>query len=534
MLVAVGLLLVSCTSAEPTETTPPQSSTVVTTPSRPEVDPDNYTMDEIVDGAPLDWRSSFSSDLRFLDIVRVGNTILVLATGTDGRGLWAWSSTDGLSWDELGQVVADDAAVGVVGSTGAEVLISTVEAPGQGTAILRSADGATWTEEPLPDPDNPLLVVEPMALGGSPSLAVVAATSHLDARQLLAERLASILPAGSDLSAIGLAWDEKVDEIVFRVLTPLGFVAAELTGEQLALTDAERAWLVDEPSETALDLWVQSSGGQWEPWALEGVTKAFDVFDLADGEVFISGESPAPTPSGSSLSMWRTFEGFSWDRVNTPDRPLVVDPWGERRIGPSATGESDLLVGDDFGDWARTDLALRFPVVPEWFVTHAAGEESGVVAGVESGSTVLSGFAQLTLEKDGWTLVAERPGQILLFDTAQESFHEYHGGGSSVVENLSIDLPSQTVTFRDENGADLVTFTFAELSGPVGTSVSGSIGYDRHALAYAPDASSWTLWDLEDVVGVRTLGAIGLAQGRAIVAVVDPTAGFEITTAQVG
>jgi hypothetical protein len=528
--IALSLILVSCTSLQSTESTVDVPE-MMTTPTRPEVDPNDYTMDEIVDGGTLDWQSSISSDLRFLDMIRVGDTEFVLATGEDGRGLWLWSTTDGLTWLDLGQVIADDSAMGVVGSDETRLLVSTVAMPGQAPAMWRSTNGADWETDRLPEPDNPLTMVDAMALGGSPSMVILAAKSRLDPRQLLADQLMSFLPAGTDLTPLELTWAKKEDDIVFRVLTPLGFVAAELTGDQLELTKQQRAWLLDEPSPTALDLWIQYSGEEWGPWALEGVTKAIDIFDLADGEVLISGESPAPTPTGSSLSLWRTYEGFSWERDNTPDRPLEVEGWGDRRIGPSATGDSDLLVGDATGAWTRTYLALRFPVVPEWTVTHTAGDESGVVASVETidASTPPQGFVQRTIEKDGWTLVAERPGQILLFDTDQQSFHEYVGGGSSLTENVSIDLVSQTVTFRDESGNDLVTFTFGELAAP--DEVSPSLGYGRHALAYSPDASSWTLWDLTGVVKGRWLGGVGIAQGQAMVAVVDGERGFDIMTA---
>lgn len=552
--ILMSLVYSACTSAEPPTldvTTTIGTQTSISSVTRPLVDPANWTMDQFVDSEALAWDRAFQTDRVPIGFASVGGTTFVMATSPRDGGLWIWSTTDGLAWRDHGEVVPSGDVIGAVGSTDRELLVVTAEGPGAEPHVLRSRDGTTWDRGDVPfDPSNPLLVFRPAAIGGSQGLTVIAGSTVLEPGELIARRFGNQYPAEVDAAFLGVSWDESGGDINVRLTAPPGFTIAEATATELGLTEREKSWLTDSVRSPELSLWIQSSSGDpWQPGILRDARTANSIFDSSDGEVFLATGSPAGSPTGSG-AVFRTFDGFSWERLTSAERPLSASRGGDFLVGPSATGgDSDVLVSGDGLEWMRTHLNNRFPRAPVFTITYTAGGSAGVVATVESfdwtyreEDTVGSG--RPTLEKDGLTVaitdlifgpngLIDGPNKVAVYRGERNEVEPYLFAISGPPErdDLSIDVATETITFRDDDSEELVAVAFGEMDDLLYRTLAPTRHFTRahsHALAYSTDTTTWTLWDLAELVGENGIADVGLAGDRALVAVDHGDSGFEV------
>jgi hypothetical protein len=542
----------ACTSARSsssTVTTPPGGVIgAVSTTLRPEIDPYNWTLDEIVDGGNLRWKQAFDADLVPLRFVFVNDTLFFAATSQRDGGLWVWSTADGLTWRDHGEVVPAGERIGAVGSNGSELLVVTLARSGLEPQVLGSPDGVTWAHDEVPlDSVNPLLAFRANVIGGTPDLIVLAGSSVLDPREFIVDGFGDSFPSDVESDLLAVTWEQSGEDLLFHVTVPPGFAVGDASAVELGLTAQEKSWFRNDGIPSGLSLWSQPTGGGWQFGLLRDESNATSIFNSADGEVLLTTGSVAQ-PYGASAAVYRSIEGLSWDRLASIERPLTASVWGDIRIGPSATGgDSDVLVSGDGLDWSRTNLSGRFPVAPVFTITHAAAGGTGYVATVESFDWTYRDeppdtIASSALEKDGLTVrigdmtfgpsgLIDGPHQVAVYETGVAEPHLYPIDGPTERDDVAIDMAAQTITFRDQDDSDLVTVTFQEMDDLLYRTLAPARQFTQahsQVLAHATDNSGWMLWNLSKQVGDNSIADIGLAGDQALLAIQNRNGGLEV------
>lgn len=538
---ATVLLLAACSSSRVAVSSTTASSTTTSAPlERPIVDPDDFEVGDLTDTEPLNWSTTLSSPLRFVDMVEVGSRSFVVATDPDTGGAYTWSSVDGLSWSDHGNVAPPSGGtVGAVGSDGRHLLIALEAPPGQGPIVLMTEDGESWSAEQIPfDPDNPLAVFAVDSIGGIDTVTVVAGRAHPDPSSMIADKLEASGLVGSELLAeSSFSFREVGSDVAIEWTGPFGFKLAKSSAAEIGMTTREQQWMLAEDFSTAMDVWARTSGGVWQPSRIDGAVSVLSLFGSTGGEIFATGAT------GTGVAMWSTFEGLSWEKMPFAERPLAATHFGNRLIGLSLVGESDVLVSDDGSSWERTDLQLHMPALPDFFVTFLAGSDHGVVATMESFQTDFTGKDELEIPSivKGDLRIFGQTGGVSIFEgeigDENSIQHDFFASASTFDERMLTDLESETLTFLRSDGTELVTLGLNELEDLWQRFQRLPDRFDHvtlhAALGFSTDASTWSLWDIGDLLESTDLLDIGLAEESVIIALATEP-GFDVRTAQPG
>ena len=535
--IAFALLTGACTSSDAVSTTttgpPTTSSTVATT--RPVVDPDDFSMDQLTNGETLEWVDAYSSDLVSVDVLSLAGSVYVLATSPVDGGLQGWRTSDGSTWEELGQLVPAGSQIAATGTTGDRILVSTSPGPGELPEIYSTSDGVAWEVEEIPvEIDNAFAQFDTMALGGDESLTVVTGERTVNVMSVVGKRLAQIALEDFEITRESISWQPSGDDNLYKLVGPMSFVIASGRGADIGFSGQDLEML-HEPSGDSIDLWIKPTGGVWQSSSLNG-TDVFSIASLPTGELVATG-----LIGQQGVGMWTSFEGLTWELAGFVERPLSLTPWQDVLIGPSSGDHGDLILSRDGSTWERTGLTQNFPAVPDWFVTHVGAEDSGVVAAVQSFDFPERGpnaeFEPPAIRRDGLTVTPNSAGIDIAVDGSDDVVYSFFSTNPSIEDSLKIDLDAGTFTLFTPEGEKLLALTIDELWAleDEWNRIRFEAEVLGQALAFSPDTENWTIWDLRDIEEGIHPDFVALAGESAIVVASDGTGapGFQVWTAAV-
>lgn len=533
-VIALALSTGACTGSDANSTTttapPTTSSTVATT--RPVVDPDDFSMDQLTNGETLEWIEALTSDLVPVDVTSLAGSVYVLSTSPVDGGLQGWRTSDGANWEELGQIVPSGSQVAAIGTTVDRILVSTSPGPGELPKVYTTSDGVAWEVEEIPvELDNVFAHFDTMALGGDETQIVVAGERTVDVMSVVGERLAEIALEGFEITRESISWQPSGDDNLYKLVGPMSFVLASATGADIGLS-AQDLEMLHEPGRGSIDLWIKPTGGVWQSSALNG-TDVFSIAALPTGQLVATG-----LIGQQGVGMWTSFEGLTWELAGFVERPLTLTQWRDVLLGPSSGDHGDLILSRDGSTWERTGLTQNFPAVPDWFVTHVGTADSGVVAAVQSFDFPERGpsaeFKPPVIRRDGLTVTPNSAGVDIAVD-GSDVVYSFFSTNPSIEDSLEIDLSAGTFTFFTPEGDELLPLTIEELWAL--EDEWSRIRFEGEilgqALAFSADTENWTIWDMRDIDAGIHPDFVALAGDVAIVVTSDGTGapGFKVWTA---
>lgn len=558
-LVAVGIALLAVgaialggltsASGEAVDT-----STTTTTVERLDspLDLENFSVAQIEQGQPIAWETSLNvTDFAPLGVIDHQGWTYVFArrepnftTHTWG-GLRVWRSTDGVSWENLGEVIDQGHAIGSVASVGNELVGLEVGQSGHGPTVWHSSDGIGWKPNTIPIASaGEHTYVQPHTIGGDERALIVAGDTGTDIYRLLEARLAERYPE-FDPSRFGWGTDIAADgEVIFTLWGPLGFVVTEVNGDDLDLTAEEQVLIAENygstPSGTTVWVWVD--GTEWVQSEIESAVWIESITALPSGNYLATGGGNTGTLG------WISPDGMTWESLDYSARPGTVQEWNGRYVGPSNTGQAQIFVSDDGEEWDQMGPYEYFPVPIQWHLEQIAAGPAGVaalVAGWEPGQAVdqevrpdppviISGEATLTL--DFWSGVyrLDTPGNTQTWGASYQA----------PPEGIEIDLESATVEFTDpETGSPLASFDFDQIADAEQEYWSGQYMSETNhrAFVFTADGVDWVIDDIDPWLGDGYIAHLEVTEKRIIALVEDsdgrfspePSPGFEIWSATV-
>jgi len=549
LIVFTGLVLIG-TLSSPNPAAVEETTTTTTTVEDVEapIDTENFTLSQIATGDPLDWELSMAIDddhpVGLLD--HEGAIYLFATDGLDlqmfnGSGLRAWRSSDGVSWDPLGQVIPAEHQITGVFSTGQGLVALEPGEIGEGFTVWRSNDGATWTSEAVAsdvgDADH---LFYPQTAGGTEETLVVAGNPHGQAFDLVTRKLEERFP-DVDPDIYHMTWQIQEDTIEVSLRVFAGLLLADVDLAELDLEDEERrlveAMVRNETRESTL--WTMTDTG----WHQSEIPE----FDLIQRIASTPGEDVIASGFGSQgAAAWTSRDGVHWETIEEPfPPPLQVDHWGETMVSTTYLGgEAAVITYSPEGDWANMGLDDYFPTHVQWNM-GALGAGPNAVAAVVNGwggrrpadppaepPTITRGGASLTLDFQMNQYVVELGG----------STHEWRMGEETPA-GIETDLDAGTVLFHDPDSGDfLASFDIDEIHRAfVSYHSEETQGPDHSAVVLTTDGDDWTIQDLAPL-GVGTAFRFLELSATHVVAVrvaddslrlSTPESGFEVWSAEI-
>lgn len=525
------LALLGCTDSEPIDD---NSTTVDTMPptTRPTFDMSNFSMDQVADGPPLDWSRAISDDsLRPIGLEQLGGTTFVFAEDVSRHGLRGWSSTDGVTWNDLGPIVSEGQEVAVVTSSEDAILFVTEGSAGHNPEIWHSGNGLDWSVEEIPtDPENDLLAFSPHALLATSGLQIVAGVWTTDAGEVLQNAVSETFWTGFESSRYGFEIRPARDAIQIDVLGPAHLTMLTTTAEELGLDSTTQEWLRAEPERLGVEAWSSFDGSDWTPSTIEGAATISSVATTTIGDVIAGGSTQL-----GIWSLWESFDGILWDQISYDVRPYLFEEWGDRLIGPSAVGDFDLLVSDDGVEWAETGLGIRFPRALVWHIRSSSASDRGYVATAEafdSEGRVGGGSEIPPIEKGDLEIWLDPfSGSLAVF----EGDDSYSWAAGPYDESLIFDPATEIIRLLRPDGSDLVELTLDELDTAVKATEAnfGRFGSYYRGLLFTTDADSWTVWNLAALGEDAEPDNVGVVGSTLVVVTQNHLtgAGFDLWTA---
>lgn len=484
-------------------TTTPSSTTSLETPETP-IDLENFSIDQIAVGEPLVWEETKTLVEGVpIELTSHEGWFYLFATPTTGfnqpgsGGLRAWRSEDGGVWDYLGEVIPPGPAILAVEATERGLIAASSDEDGRGLVLLQSSDGVSWEAETVPLEDDPLVRVSYATIAANEQTIVVSTYRDLAIDQLIAERLEQIQGAESAVHRWGWGVNETGDNPTFSLWGPFGFALAEVSAEDLRLTEAEieqvHRW--NQGEGTGPEVWVKDHTGVWAESQVPDAHWIDSIVVPADG-VFVASGGDA-----TGNTAWTSADGLTWEEM-TPrsSLPWRIEPWGESLVGPTNMNSASVLISPDGDDWTDIGPGDLFPSPLQWSMNDVAAGPAGIVGRVigwsaESPVETVPTPAP-TLRDEGAILTMDyEMGQLTLVAGA-ETFN-WSMYTSTTPEGMSVDLATGTISFsHPESGEHLGDFTLEDIETAEQTFWSyGWAGNEENAMVFSPDGETWTIQD---------------------------------------
>ncbi|HSM44008.1 MAG TPA: hypothetical protein VK969_03215, partial [Acidimicrobiia bacterium] len=388
LIVAVGFVaLGSLTSAQPAaieETTTSSTSTTIGEVLAP-IDLENFTVDQLQTGPQLDWEQAAieGPDGYPIGLFSHDGALYLFATSAPGwqvepGGMTGWRSTDGTTWESLGQVIEDEYRVSQVALTERGLVALGTPPTGASIVVWISSDGRNWERTELAvETGHPHMRPYPMLVGTNDEALVLAASVGLDTTSLLEGRLAE---AGYDIDLDALGWATQyrgAEGHAIVIDAPLGMPGIEIGMEELGLTEQEHQWLVNHTGDSNVDIWANPVGtDDWVPVELEEVDWVESVVTRPDGTMLLTLYTMgAPTSLQSS-------NGIEWTEVDPGESPQLVHQWAGGLVGIDHRPVPELLISEDGDTWQEAGLAHRFPAQIQWWAGALAGGDDGIAISI--------------------------------------------------------------------------------------------------------------------------------------------------------
>lgn len=548
--IVVGFTLMGVLSpAEPVavESTTTTSTTVAEL--EPPIDPDNFGVDQIARGEPLDWGQVAESDSSYAIALTEhdGDLFLFVSStptwDTDPGGLFAWKSEDGEIWDLIGRVISENHKITGVVSTGGRILATGIDPNVPGFVLWESDDGVDWRRsEVAVEPESPYMSIQPMTVATTSDVMVVATTWSFDPGRLLQERLSA---AGYDveLSTVEWAIQPTQDGVGLTVFGPLGTAALAVTLEELGLTEDETRWVTSGYSPVPeVDLWTRL-GNDWQQQTLN-MTGLDSMVAAPDGSFLAVGAGGAGLPVA-----YRSEDGVEWRTIDEDLIPMLVRNWERLLAGHTSASPSEIVLSDDGRTWQRSGIADLFPHSRGWYATAFGTGPDGVamvMEGRRSGRSILRADAPTLTSNNGVTITLDFEENALILTDSDGATHEWDmpRRAPAFPEGIDVDLGRRVVVFSDsQTGEDLEAFTFRDLRwAELQYYATGYESIQHQAFIFSRDGSDWTVQAIDDELdGNRRVVLLSVGAGHVAAVTVDvgewtspsPSPGFEIWSAKI-
>jgi hypothetical protein len=547
LVVVAGLTLITLTSPNPDDEAASATTTTSTTTTtiaeiEPLIDLENFSVDQITRGEPFAWESSLSVVEGFpIALLNHQETIYLFATdrpnfsGFDTGGLRAWRSRDGLTWESLGQVISGNSDIWPVTSTDQGLLALETSPDGPTFTVWRSEDGSAWEPiEPVDEDLSEAVTVYPQAVGGTDAVLAVAGRIEVNGQSILGERLGEIA---------AYQWDTIVmsDEVVFNLYGPFGRLA-QITGEELGLTNAERQMFFDantDTNEVAPYIWVKVGADDWRRTTIAGAHWIDTFATTPNGDLVAHGWGP------NSMSSWTTPDGIEWHQL-PPTTPHYLEvQWGDQVVAARSNGEAALLVSADGADWEDFGPGEHFPREIDWGVGGLAAGPGGVAVVVNGWKRNQEQWPEPLVESpsitsDDGTLTVDFASGEYRLDTG-DGTHVWSG---TSVRGIDVDLDRAMVIFSDvESDEILAEFPLEKIIGAQNEVIypvpEDSGRYD--AFAFTSDGEDWTIQTFDEVLGSSPFHLLAVTDTHVVATGLpasdyfDPSSppGFEVWTASI-
>ena len=531
--IAIAMTLLGCTETEPVATTTTSIDTVPST-TLPTFDMTDFSMDQVANAPPLDWSLVVSDDsLQPAGLVEVGGTSFAFAEGTSGHGLWGWSSVDGLSWADLGEILPDDVAVAVVTSSEDSIYFVTEGTADREPQIWSSRDGRDWAVEDIPVvPEEHGLAFIPEAMTATSDVLIVTGRWVVDTEALLEQSVKNTYWPDFDAERYGLDVRPTTDTLEIDVLGPSHLTLFTTTADELGLGSSAQELLRLEPENTGTTSWV-SYQGNWDSGTIEEAETVTSLALTPQGLVVAVGWTQL-----GLVSLWESFDGVIWEQVAYELRPYLFESWADRLIGPSAVGDFDLLVSEDGVDWTETGLGRRFPRALVWHVTTMRASDRGMAFTVEAWEDdVFQGEVPPPIRTEKGDLeifVNPSLGGLVVFEANTDAPYVLHADPND--DSFAFDPATETIRLLRPDGSDLVELTLDEIDSAAGSFADDTAIADLYhrGLVFTDDADSWSIWDLSQLGEVAEPDNVGVVGSTLVVATRDHArgTGFELWAAQ--
>jgi hypothetical protein len=506
-VIVAGMILMTLTSPEPNDQAfSASTSTSTTTTSIAEIEPlidlENFSVEQISRGEPLQWESTLSVVEGYpIALLQHRDMIYAFATNTpnfssfDSGGLRAWRSRDGLTWESLGEVIAEGYVIASVTSTDQGLMALETNPDGPGFTVWHSTDGSKWEpDEVIVEDLNELTSVYPYATGATDDLLVVAGTIETDVHSILEEKL-------GDLAAFGWGTDVVGNEVSFTLYGPLGSPLTRISAEELGLDEEERQMILDTNSaanDATADVWVKVGAAEWQRTTIPNAHWIDSFTTTPDGDLVAHGWRPANPTS------WTTSDGLEWQNITPSTGRYVYGRWGDLLVAQGPNGGMSVLVSAEGQDWEEIGPAEHFPREIDWWVSGLAAGPGGIAVTVAGWDPTLQQPAP-EIEpasisgEDGTLIIDFETGEYRL-ETADDT-HTWSITGATM-PGVEVDLDRAMVRFSEpETDETMAEFPLEEVINAedelVYVEPPDSGGYD--AFAFTPDGVEWTIQTLDDV-----------------------------------
>jgi hypothetical protein len=500
------------------------TSTTLSEPAPP-VDPDDFSVSQIVTGEPLQWTMAGEFDGYPIGLTEHRDNFFLFATQIDSAGLTAWRTTDGLDWVPLGGVIGDEHLISTVVSTPQGLVAAGQRRNEAGLVIWTSDDGTQWSmDEIASDSENPYLVQTATAITSTEDgTLVIAATTDLDTPRLLEDRLGDV---GIDLDMRGTDWRVHWAGEAGHVLQldgPLGLDVTEIPLDDLDLTPEEREWVANGfVRAPRTDIWVKQPGAGWQRSAIEGAHTIESIVTRPEGTFLAFGY-------GAIGPMVRASrDGVDWTSAADDPVPSAVSKWDDYLVGLAGTVRPDVLVSYDGRTWEGLGLAEHFPLPISWAATTMGAGDDGLAVAVEGRqSTVPEELIELPVLRTGTdanlTLDFEEGAFVLETGTTTFTWDMALPDETGVNQpGIEVNPGDQSVRFFDPSSGELLAeVPVAALEHAQAEYFADRFLQNTHrALVYTPNGTDWTIQDVSTEIGGGIVVAgleVGEGQVLAIV-----------------
>lgn len=499
LIVAVGFgLLGSLTSAQPAAIEEATTTSTTIGEVLPPVDLENFSVDQIQTGPQLDWETTLSvvegyplALLHHREMLFLFSTDVPNFSGFDSGGLRAWRSTDGATWEPLGQVIDPSHTITAVTSTEQGLVALESTAGRSGFTVWESPSGEEWTsEEVVLDMPGELTTAYPVAAGGTQSVLVVTGHISIDVGALLRERL-------GDSASYGWGVDVLGDEVQITLHGPLGWAVAAVPADDLGLSQEEQERIVDAyraGSGSSGHVWVRREASSWQQTAIEGAWIE-RITTEPDGTIVGHGWG------NTGEATWRSTDGLSWEE--TPSgRYELEERWGDRVVALDREGGASVLISGNGQDWEDIGPDEYFPDGIEWWITGLAAGTNGIaaiVSGWNPRQAVTSADlpSPPSITSNGSTLTLDVSSSELRLERGEDTHIWRPTYSTTPPEGIEFDLDTTTIRFLDRETDELLAvFSIDEFMDLENRAISDRqpVDYASHqAFAFTANGADWTI-----------------------------------------
>jgi hypothetical protein len=502
------------------------TSTTLSQPVPP-VDPDNFSVSQIVTGEPLEWAIAGEFDGYPIGLTDYGNHFYLFTTQIDSGGLTAWRTSDGLDWVSQGRVIGDEYLISMAASTPHGLVAGGHREDEPGLVIWTSEDGTRWSMDEIPgDSDSPYLVPTATAIARTEDgTLVVAAITELDTPRLIEDRLGD---AGIEIDVRRANWEVHwagEEGHVLELDGPLGFDVTEIPLDDLDLTLEEREWVAngfDRPPRA--DVWVKQADASWQRSAIEGAHTISSIITRPEGGFLAFGYGAIGPMARASR------DGLDWTSATEDSAPSAVSRWDDYLVGLADTVRPDVLVSDDGITWEGLGLAERLPLPSSWAATTMGAGDDGLAVAVEGLQSAVPAEqielpvlrtgtdANLTLDFEEGAFVLETETTTFTWDMALPDETGVNQPG------IEVNPGEQSVRFSDPASGELLAeVPVAALEYAQAEYFADRFLRNTHkAFVFTADGIDWTIQDVASEIGDGVvIAGLEVAEGRVLAMVVE-------------